>query len=59
MFNIEKKRQTQNKKYQTHIPCRFAYKVACIDNRVSKPVVLYGGKNAVNKFIEATLKKNE
>ena len=60
MFNIEKKQKTkQNKKYQTHIPRRFAYKVVCIDDKVSKPVVLYGGKNAVNKFIEATLKKNE
>ena len=29
------------KKYQDHIPCSFAYKVALIDNKYSKDVVLY------------------
>ena len=33
------------KKYQAHIPCIFAYKVVFIDDRFSKQVVLYGGKN--------------
>ena len=46
-------------KYQAHIPCSFAYKVACIDNRFSKKVVLYRGKNAVYKFIEAILNKSD
>ena len=45
------------KKYQRHIPCSFAYKVACIDDKFSKPVVLYRGKNAINRFIEAILEK--
>ena len=35
------------------IPCSFAEKVVCIDDRFSKKIVLYRGKNAVNKFIEA------
>ena len=47
------------KKSQEHIPCSFPYKVVCIDDRFSKPVVLYRGKNAVNKFMEAILKENE
>ena len=47
------------KKYQKHIPCSFAHRVVCIDDRFSEPVVLYRGKNAVNKFIEAILKENE
>ena len=34
-------------KYQDHIPCSFAYKVACVDNKFSKDVVLYRGKNVV------------
>ena len=29
------------KKYQDHVPCSFAYKVVCIDNKYSKDVVLY------------------
>ena len=44
-------------KYQVHIPCSFAYKVACVDNRFSKKVVLYRGKNAVYRFIEAILEE--
>ena len=31
------------KKYQKHIPCSFAYKVVCVDDKFSKPVVLYRG----------------
>ena len=46
-----------NKKYQDYIPCSSAHKVVCLDDKFSKPVVLYRGKNAVNKFIEAILKK--
>ena len=43
------------RKYQDHIPCSFAYKVDCIDNKFSRKVVLYRGKDAVYKFIEAIL----
>ena len=31
------------KKYQKHVPCTFAYKVVCTDDRFSEPVVLYRG----------------
>ena len=41
--------------YQDHIPCSFAYKVVCIDNKFGKKVVLYRGKNAVYRFIEPIL----
>ena len=44
-------------KYQDHIPCSFSYKVVCVDNKFSKKVVPYRGKNAVYKFIEAILKE--
>ena len=43
------------KKYQDHIPCSFVYKVVCIDNKFSKKVVLYRGKNVVYKFIKSIL----
>ena len=36
---------------------QFAYKVVYIDDRFSKPVVLYRGKNEINKFIEAILEE--
>ena len=43
-------------KYQDHVPCSFAYKVACVDNKFSKKVVLYRGKNEISRLIEAILK---
>ena len=44
-------------KYQDHIPCSFAYKLVCVDNKFNKDVVLYKGKNAVFKFIQCILKE--
>ena len=54
---IEIKNSSYTGKYEAHIPCSFAYNVVCIDDRFSKLVVLYRGKNAVNKFVEAILKE--
>ena len=45
------------KKYQDHIPCSFACKVVCVDNKFSKDVALYRGKNAVLKFIMSIFKE--
>ena len=50
-----KNNSSYTEKYQSHISCSFAYKVVCIDNKFSKKVVLYRGKNVVYKFIEAIL----
>ena len=33
-------------KYQDHIPCGFAYKIVCIDDRFSKPTIIYRGKTS-------------
>ena len=38
------------RKYQDHIPCSFPYKVACIDNKFSKDVVLYREKKCCFKI---------
>ena len=43
-------------KYQDHIPCSFAYKVVCIDNKFTKPTIIYRGENAAYDFIEKILK---
>ena len=45
------------KKYQVHIPCSFAYKVVCVDNKFTKPIVVYRGENAAYEFIKAILKE--
>ena len=44
-------------KYQDRIPCSFAYKFACVDNKFSKTIVLCRGGKTVYKFIEAILKE--
>ena len=41
------------KKYDDHVACSFAYKVVCIDDRFSKPIILYRGENAAYEFIKA------
>ena len=38
---IETKKISYTEKYQNHIPCSFAYEVACIDNKFNKQVALY------------------
>ena len=45
------------KKYQDHILCSFPYKIVCIDDRFTKPIVVYRGENAAYEFIKAILKE--
>ena len=47
------------KKYQDHVPYSFAYKFVCIDDRFSKPIVVFRGKNVAYEFIKAILKEYE
>ena len=44
-------------KYQDHIPCSFAYKIVCIDDKFSKPTIIYRGENAAYVFIKAILEE--
>ena len=46
----------KKKKNQDHIPCSFCYKLVCVDNKFSKPIVFYRVKNAA-KFIKAILEE--
>ena len=46
------------KKYG-HIPCSFAYKIVCVDDRFSEPVVIYRGEKAAYKFIKAIFKEHK
>ena len=48
-----------SKKYHNDISYSFAYKVVCIDDRFSKPTVVFRGENAVYEFIKAILKEYE
>ena len=52
-----KNNTSYNERYQDHILCSFVYKVVCTNDKFRKPVVLYRGKNAVNRFIETILEE--
>ena len=45
------------RKYQEHVSCSFAYKVVCVDNKYSKKVNLYRGKDAAHKLIKSVFKE--
>ena len=47
------------KKYQDHIPCSFAYKLVCVDDKFTKPIFVLRGKKAAYEFIKAILKEYE
>ena len=57
--NVECYEGTYTKKYHEHVPCSYAYKVVCIDDRFSKPIVVFRGENAAYEFIKAILKEFE
>ena len=54
-LSVECVEGSYTKKYQDHISCSFAYKVVCIDDRFTKPTVVYRGENAAYEFIKAIL----
>ena len=53
---VESYEGSYTKKYQDHVPCSFTYKVVCIDNRFTKPIVVCRGDNAVYEFIKLIVK---
>ena len=59
MKNIEIYEAACTKKYNDHIPCSFAYKIVSVDDRFSKPVAIYRGKNAAYEFVEVTFKEHK
>ena len=46
-------------KYQDHIPCSCAYKTVCINDKFTKPTIIYRGENAAYEFIKAVLEEYE
>ena len=45
------------KKYHDDVPCRYAYKIVCIDDRFSKSIVVSRSKNDAYEFIRGILKE--
>ena len=57
--STENNEDSYSKKYQDHIPCSFSYKHVCVDEKFTKPMVVFRGENAAFKFIEAIPKEYE
>ena len=47
------------KKYQDHVHFSFAYKLICVDDKSTKPIVVFRSENAAYEFIEGILKEYE
>ena len=43
---VESYEASYTQKYQDRIPCIFAYKVVCVDDKFTNQIVVYRGKNA-------------
>ena len=55
--SIENYEGSYSKTYQDHVPCSFAYKLVCVDDKFSKSIVVFRGENAAYEFIKAILKE--
>ena len=55
--SVESYEGSYSKKYQDRISCSFAYKLVCVDDEFSKPIVVFGGENVAYEFIKAILKE--
>ena len=55
--DVERYKGSSTKKYPNHVSCSFAYKVVCIDDRFTKPIVVYRCENAAYEVIKAILKE--
>ena len=56
--DFESYEASYSKKYQYHIPCTFDYEPVSVDDKLSKPIVVYRGKNAT-EAIESILEEHE
>ena len=56
---VESYESSYSKKYQDHVPCSFAYKLVCVDDKFSKSIVVFRGKNAVYELIKEIFKEFE
>ena len=55
--SVENYEGSYSKTYQDHVPCSFAYKLVCVDDKFSKSIVVFRGENAAYEFIKAILKE--
>ena len=44
--SVESYEGSYSKKYQDHVPCSFAYKLVCVNDKYTKPIFVFRGENA-------------
>ena len=54
--SVESYEGSYSKKYRDHILYSFAYKLICVDDEFTKPIIVFRGKNAAYEFIKAIFK---
>ena len=57
--DVEIYEDSYTKKFHEHVPCSYAFKVACIDDSFSKSIVVFRRRNAAYEFIKAILKEHK
>ena len=55
--SVESYEGSYSKKYQHHVPYSFAYKLVWVDDKFTKPIVVFRGEDAAYEFIKAIVKK--
>ena len=59
ILSVENYEGSYSKKYQNHVSCSFAYKLVCVDDELTKPIVNFRGENTAYEFIKAIFKEFE
>ena len=54
--SIESYEGSYRKKYQDHVPCNFAYKIICVDDKFIKPIVVFQAEIVAYEFVQEFLK---
>ena len=54
---VERYQGSYSKKYEDHISCSFVYKLVCVDDKFTKPIVAFRDEDAAYEFIKAVLKE--
>ena len=55
--SVESYEGSYSKKYQHHVPYSFAYKLVWVDDKFTKPIVVFRGEDAAYEFIKAIVKE--
>ena len=51
--------ESYSNKYQKHVACSYGYKLACVDDKFSKPFKSYLGEDALYNFISSMIEESK